>query len=693
MAEAATHGGVSEPSQAADAPVGHLSAPKADEQAPDSSATAPQALSAAAPTQQNGKVQETVAARVAPLQGQPPANGNLGSAALVQALAAAASTSEVHRILEAQGREGLLALRDGRSQHYNFVFSLAKFETGDNEQYKRNLAEACRLLVTKYGLSLAPDSQNQQTALFFACRFGNDELVQAMLDLRVEVDHLDRNQQTALYYAARDNRAECARRLLVARADPNIRDKMGQAPLFFAAKNSAEHSLDVLIDGRADPQQIDQNEQTALHYAARFNAVGTTQRLLRARADPCSRDRNGETPVMFAAFGRPRPDNTGMGSPECLTEMLKHAGPTAAGIVDQHGRTALFVSFNVKCFEALLTHGCSADVRDHLGAPVLFYEAKSALPASRDKVLCLLEHKASLDLRDGSGKTVLHHAALSTQSASCEELLKHIPSQIVNAVDKRGRTPIFDAKLPQCVEALLRHSCNPNVLDKDGRTALFSAAKEGRNEKIQLLLRHKADADIRDRMWQTPLAVAQQAKQHTSVAILQEHLASLRPPEAKGRVAAASSGRSRAKAQAKTSTTPAKEAKVLPARRNRGVLPERIVANSMAAAGLPEQPQYQQQVPKRVGPNSAEQTPKRQRRGHSVSSAGSSVAATPLRRGARRRKTQTPDRNASRRRRRYCLVHDDAEQGSREHQVLLEKLLRDLPWLRGSTQAVGDDQE
>lgn len=55
---------------------------------------------------------------------------------------------------------------------------------------------------------------------------------------------------------------------------------------------------------------------------------------------------------------------------------------------------------------------------------------------------------------------------------------------------------------------LLKNGVNPNIPDKDGFTALWQAAYEGKDEIVQILLEYGADIDANFRLGQTALAAA-----------------------------------------------------------------------------------------------------------------------------------------------------------------------------------------
>ena len=58
-----------------------------------------------------------------------------------------------------------------------------------------------------------------------------------------------------------------------------------------------------------------------------------------------------------------------------------------------------------------------------------------------------------------------------------------------NKTDTEGKSPLHlcvegnaGGKVSECVAALLKSGCNPNAVDKEGRTALWLASESGAEE-------------------------------------------------------------------------------------------------------------------------------------------------------------------------------------------------------------------
>jgi ankyrin repeat protein len=127
----------------------------------------------------------------------------------------------------------------------------------------------------------------------------------------------------------------------------------------------------------------------------------------------------------------------------------------------------------------------------------------------------LLEKKASALKQDNAGGTVLHHAIEKGHTAVLETLLEHGVDvySVIEVADNAGRTPIFEAvenmledfETTSAVEiiniltrkkALNGFGAKVNILNYQGQTPLFSAAREGNIEAVRALIAVGARVDL-----------------------------------------------------------------------------------------------------------------------------------------------------------------------------------------------------
>ena len=126
----------------------------------------------------------------------------------------------------------------------------------------------------------------------------------------------------------------------------------------------------------------------------------------------------------------------------------------------------------------------------------------------------LLEHKASPLKQDNAGGTVLHHAIEKTHINVLESMLA-MGVDVYSAIeiaDNAGRTPIFEAvenldgntddtEAIRIIQILCKSKkengfgANPNVINYNGQTPMFSAARQGSLPAIEALKDAGALAD------------------------------------------------------------------------------------------------------------------------------------------------------------------------------------------------------
>ncbi|CAF0914271.1 unnamed protein product [Adineta ricciae] len=131
----------------------------------------------------------------------------------------------------------------------------------------------------------------------------------------------------------------------------------------------------------------------------------------------------------------------------------------------------------------------------------------------------LLESGAQLFSRDNEGRNVLFYAiagqAYNVTKYLIESALANYETEVrrnfINNSDNTGETCLHEAvkvHAVSCIELLLKHDIDVNIVNKDGVTALHRAVDLGHPDIVRLLLRHKAELNTKDASGWTPLHVA-----------------------------------------------------------------------------------------------------------------------------------------------------------------------------------------
>lgn len=146
----------------------------------------------------------------------------------------------------------------------------------------------------------ARDKETQATALEFAVRNANREMVQELLWAKVDVNARDRDGQTVLMLLNEKVTSEIIWDLINAGAKVNLRDKEGDTALMSAAEINNVDALKALLDAGAKVNASNNAGETALMQAAESGWVNNVRLLLLAGADVNARDENGQSALRRA---------------------------------------------------------------------------------------------------------------------------------------------------------------------------------------------------------------------------------------------------------------------------------------------------------------------------------------------------------------------------------------------------------
>lgn len=125
-----------------------------------------------------------------------------------------------------------------------------------------------------------------------------------------------------------------------------------------------------------------------------------------------------------------------------------------------------------------------------------------------------------INIPDAQGRTPLHIAAAQSRHSVITRLLKEevkspkdinktVPAANINACDYLGQVPLHYARKRQAAQILLTEHALVDAQDKKGRTPLHAAAADGCLEVVEeLVSRGKARPEIKDQDGRTPLHLA-----------------------------------------------------------------------------------------------------------------------------------------------------------------------------------------
>ena len=144
------------------------------------------------------------------------------------------------------------------------------------------------------------DKDAHTTALEYAVRNGNREMVQVLLGAKVDVNAKDDDGQTVLMMMSDKVTSEMVWDLVNAGAKVNLRDKDGDTALISTAEESNVDALKVLLDAGAKVELANNNGETALMKAASNGLVNNVRALILAGANVNARDKKGKGALNYA---------------------------------------------------------------------------------------------------------------------------------------------------------------------------------------------------------------------------------------------------------------------------------------------------------------------------------------------------------------------------------------------------------
>src|SRR5689334_9880496 len=144
------------------------------------------------------------------------------------------------------------------------------------------------------------DKESHTTALEYAVRNGNEDIVRVLLAAKADVNEKDDFGQTALMMLSDSVTSEIVWDLINAGAKVNTRDKDGDTALISAAEVNNVDALKALIEAGAKVNAANSAGDTALMKAASNGLVNNVRALIMAGADVNARNKEGKTALMYA---------------------------------------------------------------------------------------------------------------------------------------------------------------------------------------------------------------------------------------------------------------------------------------------------------------------------------------------------------------------------------------------------------
>jgi uncharacterized protein len=399
------------------------------------------------------------------------------------------------------------------------------------------------------------------TPLGEAVKAANTAIVELLLEAGADPDSANQDGQTALMLATRTGSVEIARLLLAHGADVNAREKWrDQTALMWAADGANAELVRLLIDHGADVRaratvndwgsQITSEPRaqyrptgglTVLNYAARAGCADCVRAILAAGEDVDRPTPDGVTALMLAL------DNYEFDTADTLLDA--GANPHYA---DWWGRTALYLAVDMNTYvprggmpftrsretsamhivRRLLAAGVDVDTQLNMHRPgrggnsarfTDYLLTTGATPLLRAAIMhdhealrALLDHGARVDLPNVMGVTPLMAAAGmgvrdidfgANRSPNFEgdELIEDKVIASIQILLAAGAD--INAQVTDIHSRTARIARPTAMTDREGQTALYSAAERGWARVTRFLIENGAEVNVVDALGQSMLDV------------------------------------------------------------------------------------------------------------------------------------------------------------------------------------------
>jgi ankyrin repeat protein len=342
-----------------------------------------------------------------------------------------------------------------------------------------------------------------------------------------------------LIKAIDEGRMDDARNLIAKGANVNAAKENGVTALMQAAMGSAYlpdnvPAVKMLLEKKANVDAQDKRGLTALHHAIAEGKPDAANLLLDAKANLNMKDAAGMTPLLASIeYGR---------SP--LMKTLLDRGADIE-IADVNGTTPLmrasegtaYMPNNAPFVQALLDKGAKIETQDNQGRTAL---NRAVIEGKIDAVRMLLDKKAGINVRANNGATPLFNAVTYGRQPIVQLLIER--GADVDQADAAANTPLMVAAeggvyLPNNVPVmnmLIGAKAKIDLQDGRGRSALYRAAAEGKEDAVRLLLEKKADQNLKSTDASTPLLAAVTYNKLGAATVLLDHGADANMADAGG---------------------------------------------------------------------------------------------------------------------------------------------------------------
>ncbi|CAM6085493.1 unnamed protein product [Calypogeia fissa] len=325
-----------------------------------------------------------------------------------------------------------------------------------------NRPELVQILL-EYRVNLELQSKAGQTPLQQAAQAGEALITELLLANGAEIGAKNSSGWTSLHFAAVRGHKEVMKLLIEHGADVDAAMNDGRTALHIAVGEGHKHCVQLLLDKGCNVDAQGPDGGTVLHIGAARGHVSLVKTLLRKGANREAKNHEGRTPYQEAGK---------FGHDKLLMDLL---------YLGENLREAARKG-EMRSVKKFVKQGAVIDGEDQYGWTAL---QRAAFKGRIDVVKCLVGKGANLHHKDKEGYTALHTAVESCQKDVVRYLLESGAN--VNAVTKRGHTPLqlaADFNYQGIIRILVKAGALTDVLGSlDRQFSEFLSGEQGESKE------------------------------------------------------------------------------------------------------------------------------------------------------------------------------------------------------------------